>query len=79
MSRAIGQKKYKVGNMDNDDRLSEQVQIRLSALQLATIDDLAERARALGWEWSRSSLLRLLVREGIERVELRLQLAEVAR
>ena len=64
--------------MDNDDRLSEQVQIRLSALQLATIDDLAERARALGWEWSRSSLLRLLVREGIERVESRLQLAEAA-
>lgn len=32
----------------------------------------------MGWEWTRSSLLRLLVREGIERVESRLALAEEA-
>jgi hypothetical protein len=48
----------------------------MSELQLAHVDDLCERARKLGWEWSRSSLLRLLVREGIDRVEIRLTLAE---
>lgn len=59
-----------------DDRLTEQVQIRLSELQLAHVDDLCTRAKRLGWEWSRSSLLRLLVREGIERVESRVTAAE---
>lgn len=59
-----------------DDRLTEQVQIRLSELQLAHVDDLCTRAKRLGWEWSRSSLLRLLVREGIERVENRVTAAE---
>ena len=64
--------------MEPDDRLTEQVQIRMSELQLAHVDDLCERARKLGWEWNRRSLLRLLVREGIERVEIRLTLAEEA-
>ena len=64
--------------MEPDDRLTEQVQIRMSGPQLAYLDDLCERARKLGWEWSRSSLLRLLVREGIDRVEMRLMLAEGA-
>lgn len=65
--------------MMEDDRLTEQVAIRLSELQLAHVDELCDRARKLGWEWTRSSLLRLLVREGIERVESRLALAENAR
>ena len=64
--------------METEDRLTTQVAIRLSELQLAHVDDLCDRARRLGWEWTRSSLLRLLVREGIERVEIRLTLAEEA-